>query len=59
MAAYIAPTLSDRMPSNCLPSRDEAFSFHSGVLPDRSRKPSPSLGVAEDAQELMGKVYMR
>ncbi|MGA7358817.1 MAG: hypothetical protein WBW70_08180 [Candidatus Sulfotelmatobacter sp.] len=47
------------MPSNCLPSRDEAFSFHSGVLPDRSRKPSPSLGVAEDAQELMGKVYMR
>jgi hypothetical protein len=26
-------------------------SFRSGVLPDCSRKPSPSLGVAEDAQE--------
>jgi len=31
-----------------LPSRDEAFSFRGGVLPNCSRKPSLSLGVAED-----------
>jgi hypothetical protein len=41
--------------SNRLLSRDEAFwfaingSFRGGVLPDCSRKTSPSLGVAEDS----------
>src|ERR1019366_9797962 len=41
--------------STRLLSRDETFwfaidgSFRSGVLPDCSRKPSPSLGMPEDA----------
>jgi len=30
-----------RMPSTCLQSGGEAFSFHSRVLPDCSRNPSP------------------
>src|SRR5260370_19520266 len=36
-----APTPSDRMPGTRLPSGDEAFSFHSHVLPDCNRNLSP------------------
>jgi len=55
-----APTPSDRMPSTSLPSVDEAFSFRIGVLPDCSRKPSPSLGVAEMRRGRgTGAVYVR
>jgi hypothetical protein len=36
-----APSSSDRMHGTRLPSGDEAFSFHSRVLPDGSRNPSP------------------
>jgi hypothetical protein len=52
-----APTLSDRMHSSCLPSRDETFSFHSRVLPDCGRKLSPGRGGR--CQEVMGAVYTR
>jgi hypothetical protein len=43
-----APTLPNRMPSY-RSSRDEAFSFRSGVRLIAAEKPSPSLGVEEDA----------
>jgi hypothetical protein len=58
MACRCAPTPSDRMPGTRLPSGDEAFSFHSRVLLDCSRNPSPSLGVAE-MRKGTGAVYVR
>jgi hypothetical protein len=45
----LAPALSDRKPSNSLPSRDDAFSFRSSMLPDCQRKPSSRSGVTESA----------
>ena len=51
-----APALSDRMPSTCLPSRDETFSFHSGVLPDCNRTPSSSLAGGGRCMERWAKL---
>jgi hypothetical protein len=42
-----APTPSDGMPGTLLPAADEAFSFHSRVLPDCSRNRSPIWASAE------------
>jgi hypothetical protein len=43
------PTLSDCTATTSLPSRDEALSFHSGVLNGYSKKLSRSPRVTEDA----------